>query len=807
MLRIRFVHRFNLPMCAALVAGLSIGHATGATEDFVMNEDQSAYQSHPGAVVTSTGSMWVAWHTYSAGHDRIDVRQFSADGTSQPVTTISNNEEIAGPPTVVAGRHGSVCVIWSARSDAGWQIRAREYRNEKWKSTVNLSATESDAIYPTAATTHDGRVMATWSQKTSEGFRIVARVFDKGVWSTSLKVSDGKSDAYRSTVVTDERGTASVFWDAYEDGIYVIKSRSLLPKPGPVQQVSPAGRHCLKPTAIANSDGLCVAWLSKQDVIGGPGVISQWHILQAAVRVGGAWQLVTDSDGDPTAAELTHGLMGQIEPRVVATGGYLGQRTQPMLLRNGDDIWLMWERKSNHKGSTPNVVGELVGRRLHSGRWEKPVLLHHGLVDYHLPHSDEVTDGRFRVLASRLPRNSRRIYECLNLNLTDASEFQQEKWLGWEPVDLPIREELTPRQNITIAGKSYQLFWADMHCHSGLTCDAEGEPDELMHYARDRAKLDVVVFTNNDFLYDAPLTGYEYALSNDFARFYARPDFLALPGYEWTSRIPGRAGARDDDPGNWTPPYQNRSFPNHRSVVYPPTGGPIIRFPEVGNDINRLNAAVEKAGGLTFTQHDNFKVSGHAVEVGMELTSGWRNYIARVPKLFHEPLNNGARMGFVACGDSHRRAPGLSGALTGIYAEELTATAIFDALWQRRCFATNGSRILIDSRANDVFMGDEVTVSESQVSLTLAAVGTRPITSATLIRNGVELHRVSGSDDRDFSVEFTDTDVPTGTHWYYWRVTQERDAPVLPGNLMAAHGHVAWSTPVWVTAKQGDPIE
>jgi hypothetical protein len=70
-----------------------------------------------------------------------------------------------------------------------------------------------------------------------------------------------------------------------------------------------------------------------------------------------------------------------------------------------------------------------------------------------------------------------------------------------------------------------------------------------------------------------------------------------------------------------------------------------------------------------------------------------------------------------------------------------------------------------------------------------------------------KLLRVSGSDDRDFSVEFTDTDVPTGTHWYYWRITQERDAPVLPGNLMAAHGHVAWSTPVWVTAKQGDPIE
>ena len=801
MFRIRSGHRLNLPVFAVLIAIPDISIANDSVNNIVLNEDQSAYQSHPSAVVTSIGQMWVAWHAYSAGQDRIDVRQCSTDGILQPATTISDNEEISGPPVVVEGRDGSVCVIWAARSDDGWQVRARENRDGTWQSTANLSDSESTAIYPAATTTRDGRVVATWSQRTGAGFGIAARVLDNGLWGAPLEVSDGKSEAYRSTVVTDESGTSSVFWDAYENGRYVIKGRTLLPSTGPVQQVSPNGHHCLKPTAIATSNGLCVSWLNKQDVIGGPGVISQWHKLQAAVRVRGQWRLVTDSDGNSTAAELTHGLMGQIEPPVVATGGYMGQRTQPMLLRNGDDIWLLWERKSNHNGSTPNVTGDLVSRRMRGGRWEKPVLLHQGLVDYHLPHAHTETDGRFRILASRLPRDSRRVYECLNLNLTDTSDFQQEKWPGWEPVDLPIRDEVPPRQTVTIAGKRYKLFWADMHCHSGLTCDAEGEPDELMHYARDRAKLDVVVFTNNDFLYDAPLTGYEYALSNDFAHIYSEPGFLALPGYEWTSRIPGRAGARVDDPGNWTAPYQNRSFPNHRSVVYPPTGGPVIRFPEVGNDINQLNAAVAVAGGLTFTQHDNFKVSGHAVEVGMELTSGWRNYIARVPKLFHEPLNKGARLGFVACGDSHRRAPGLSGALTGIYAEELTADAIFDALRQRRCFATNGSRILIDSRANDTFMGDEVTVRNSQVRLTLHAVGTRPVTSATLIRDGIEVNRFSGGNERNFSVEMTDTDLPKGPHWYYWRVTQERDAPELPGNLMVAHGHVAWSTPVWVISK------
>ena len=209
------------------------------------------------------------------------------------------------------------------------------------------------------------------------------------------------------------------------------------------------------------------------------------------------------------------------------------------------------------------------------------------------------------------------------------------------------------------------------------------------------------------------------------------------------------------------------------------------------NDIARLNNTVEKAGGITLTQHPAFKPSGHAVEVGMELTSGWGNYIAKVPQLFHGTLNRGATMAFVACGDSHRRAPGLSGALTGIYAEDLTAAAIFDALKKRRCFATNGSQFFVDARANGALMGEVIEVKDGRVNLTLHAIGTRPVMSATLIHNGKVIEKFSGSDKQEFKCEHQLQDLPAGRHWFYWRVVQSRDAPVLPGNLMAAHGHLA----------------
>ncbi len=241
-------------------------------------------------------------------------------------------------------------------------------------------------------------------------------------------------------------------------------------------------------------------------------------------------------------------------------------------------------------------------------------------------------------------------------------------------------------------------------------------------------------------------------------------------------------------------------------MIYPTTGGPLVHFTEVGNDIAKLNEAVAKAGGITLSQHPSFKLSGHAVEVGLELTSGWSNYIAQNHKLFHGSLNqgltaDGVRLGFVANGDSHRRAPGLSGALTGIYAEELTADAVIDALRQRRCFATSGSQIFLDARANGRFMGDEVIVKTNAVTLTLHTIGTRQIKNAALIRDGIEIYRTELEGRRDERLEFVDKNVPKGPHWYYWRVSQDISAPVLPGNLMAAHGHLAWSSPHWVVVE------
>jgi hypothetical protein len=112
-----------------------------------------------------------------------------------------------------------------------------------------------------------------------------------------------------------------------------------------------------------------------------------------------------------------------------------------------------------------------------------------------------------------------------------------------------------------------------------------------------------------------------------------------------------------------------------------------------------------------------------------------------------------------------------------------------------------GSQIFLDTRAGDAIMGDKATATDGSITLTLHAIGTRPITQARLVRNGETIHEVTGDVTQELTASFTDEEHRQGTHWYYWRISQSVVSPVLPGHLMSAYGHLAWSSPSWIVVK------
>ena len=105
-------------------------------------------------------------------------------------------------------------------------------------------------------------------------------------------------------------------------------------------------------------------------------------------------------------------------------------------------------------------------------------------------------------------------------------------------------------------------------------------------------------------------------------------------------------------------------------------------------------------------------------------------------------LQNGHEVGFIGSSDNHVGHPGYTGignaqqgGLAAVIASENTSQSIFDALRNRRTYATTGERIILDLSLNGGQMGTRVANSERR-ELTCRVFGTHPVDSIDMIKNG-----------------------------------------------------------------------
>ena len=174
-------------------------------------------------------------------------------------------------------------------------------------------------------------------------------------------------------------------------------------------------------------------------------------------------------------------------------------------------------------------------------------------------------------------------------------------------------------------------------------------------------------------------------------------------------------------------------------------------------------------------------------------------------------LNANCRFGFVAGGlddrgaydglfeaDQEQYSPGL----TAILAEEHTREALFTALYNRSCYATTGSRILVSLDIAGNRMGSEISTENKPGLLVNRHIsgdvaGTSELEAIEIIRNGELIHTIK-PEGYSTHYEFDDmTDLakvsikPKGKKeappfvYYYVRIIQK-------------DGHIAWSSPIWV---------
>jgi len=343
---------------------------------------------------------------------------------------------------------------------------------------------------------------------------------------------------------------------------------------------------------------------------------------------------------------------------------------------------------------------------------------------------------------------------------------------------------------------SERLYWGDIHSQSffsdGLRC-----PEELHAFARDEAFLDVFAISDHSESLTDRQWEYFTGVTNDFNR---AGGFVTLQGLEWTSR-------------KW----------GHRNVYYRGSAGPCIRANDpIQGELAELYGAAVKHQALVIPHH-----SANA-EMGVDWSLGFNEEVERLVEIYsiwgnsersakagnHRPivvhggevrgqhvidaLGLGRHYGIIAGGDIHDGRPGddlhryqrmpeqyprlWPQGILGVWATELTREAVFDALWNRRVFATTNVRLYLRFSIAGKPMGSDVR-ARGRLPVSVEAVSEERIARMELVSNGKDTLKLEpGAREVKWEAEIPNT----RDAYYYVRVTRE-------------DGEMGWSSPIWVT--------
>ena len=358
-------------------------------------------------------------------------------------------------------------------------------------------------------------------------------------------------------------------------------------------------------------------------------------------------------------------------------------------------------------------------------------------------------------------------------------------------------------------------FWGDLHGHTGIQW-GRGSGRSYYEFAREVAQVDFCAltdpdagrYTNNNETAMNSLSCYMTdeqwrGIQEVNRQFYEPGRFVPLLGYEYHNDAP--------DP----------EFGGDRNVYYESYDEPIRRCVDEGSYTpEQLWQQIrdQKDRAITVPHHTAKKVMLGSWDLHdeefqrlVEIYSSWGSSegagcefpiiggsIYENHSVQHA-LEKGYRLGFVTGSDSHAGTPGYAywvfpsdlesyrGGLTCVLTDRLDRKSVFDALWNRRVYATTGERILLDVSLNGVGMGQELPLAEHPVRhLTVKVSGTGEIDRVEVISMGHTVYRHMGS-GTELEFTFTDSSVPEhGWLYYYVRVHQKTKA-------------MAWSSPIWVS--------
>ncbi len=339
-----------------------------------------------------------------------------------------------------------------------------------------------------------------------------------------------------------------------------------------------------------------------------------------------------------------------------------------------------------------------------------------------------------------------------------------------------------------------KIYWGDLHVHS-YESDGIGSPDHNNRFCRDIAALDYCCICDH-------ARGVFKTIRESAVKFTEPGKFLSFCGFEgMASDMPGGGHVNfyfADDSPEYETIFRARAGEDNglrsrsqlwgellglgeKKVIAVPHNHARGGWEDMDSPVVRLNEIHSVWGNSEYTATpEKAYLFGHTTY-----------------RTFQQALAAGLKLGCIGAGDEHAGRGGCgtwlrhfksnTAGISAVYSENLTKEEIFNALWDRRVYATTGARIILDFSVNGHPMGSEFQVGNSSEvrKIKVEVEGTDSIKYLAVIKNNQEFYTESGG-GKSVKIEITDDSPIAGTCFYYVRVVQQDE-------------HLAWSSPVWVS--------
>jgi hypothetical protein len=307
-------------------------------------------------------------------------------------------------------------------------------------------------------------------------------------------------------------------------------------------------------------------------------------------------------------------------------------------------------------------------------------------------------------------------------------------------------------------GSRRRLFWGDLHNHNAVGY-ATGTLERSIDVAREH--LDFFAFTGHASWHDMPkmpgdrhmkwVNGFQVH-SNHWPktqRLLAEAnsdDFVALLGYEWhSSRFGDYCLIFDTEQSElYLPDHVDKllDFAHfHGALAIPHHVG----YKQGWRGANWEHFRPEASPVVEIFSEHGCTESDRAPYAMLRHSNGGRSTANTIAY----QLARGLRFGFVASSDNHRGYPGAHGeGLLGVWADELSKSALFEAINARRTYAITGDRIALEVTLNDQPMGASLApVADRQIDVRVE--GQDSIAMVELVRSGRVIERHFPEDHAD----------------------------------------------------------